>query len=206
MVQTISWMVQREDATARTRIGRVAVRWFLAGGAAGGAFAGLAITALAALIAAATGEHTKVWAIAAACVAVLYAAKLLGATWVPKPQISQQVPSSWREVFPLRVASFIYASGLGVFFMTRIGSLVVYPTVILVLGMGGYPLAPIGIFALAGFVRAATAITVPVFEWAGAEPQDISTALDGQARVIRRLELPALIALATALIACVAVT
>jgi hypothetical protein len=44
MIQTISWMVKREDPAARARVSGVILRWFLAGGTSAGCRSGAART------------------------------------------------------------------------------------------------------------------------------------------------------------------
>jgi len=206
MVQTISWMVTREEPASRARISGVILRWFLAGGLAGGAVAGVIVAGAARLIYIVFGDELRFLSLAAAAVAIAYLGRMLGLWRVPKPQIAQQVPSSWRDVLPPRVASFLYAGTLGLTFFTRVGSLALFPMLVLALGLGRWPLAVISLFAIAGLIRAATALIVPLFDWVDDHDSLIFSALKLPARVAQKLEAGVLAAVAGLLLIAAAIT
>lgn len=188
MAETVSWMVKRETSAKRFRVTCRILRCFLAGGLVGGALMGLLVAGIARLFYVALGNELRPFSAAAAALAIAYLGTTLGVWRMPKPQIAQQVPSSWREVFPPGVASFLYASALGLTFFTRIGSLALFPLLALSLGLGQWPLAIVSLFAITGFFRAATALIVPVSDWIDVSGWDIFSTLTGQARRAQRLE------------------
>jgi hypothetical protein len=188
MIQTISWMVKREPVESQPRVMNVTLRWFLLGGLVGGAVAGVLVAGPARLLYVIFGDQIHVFMILAVVVASGYLGNLLHLWRIPKPQVPRQVPVSWRDVFPLRLASFIYAAGLGLTFFTRIGSLATFPLAILALGFGGRPVVVIELFALTGLVRAATSLLVPLLGWAGQSGEAIFDSMEPRAAAIRRAE------------------
>lgn len=188
MVQTISWMVKREDFASRTKMSGVILRWFLAGGLLGGAIAGLLVAGPARLIYAIFGTQLRLLTAVAVIPAVAYLGRPLRLWRLPKLQIAQQVPSSWRDVWPPRVASFLYAGALGLTFFTRVSSLALFPLTLLALGLGQWPIAIVALFAISGLLRAATALLVPLFDWVDVSGSVIFAALERQGRAAERLE------------------
>ena len=91
-------------------------------------------------------------------------------------------------MFPTWVTSFAYATTLGATFFTRISSLAVFPFVVFLVGLGRWPVAVIVLFAMAGVVRAATALVVPLWDWFDADGEAIGAALEFPARVARSME------------------
>ena len=188
MVQTVSWMVQREAPAKQAKMSRVILGWFLGGGLIGGLTAGVLVLGLARIIFSIAGEQARVFAAIALLATVAYLGSSLRLWRMPKPQVRQQVPSSWRDVWPPRIASFLYAATLGLGFVTRVGSLAVFPLVVLSVGLGRWPLSIIAIFAIAGLVRSATAFVVPAFGWVGADNRVIVHALESADLVAHKLE------------------
>lgn len=188
MVQTISWMVTRRDLGSRPRASGLIQRWFLVGGLVGGATGGLVVAGVARLTYVVVGEQTGLFLLASAAVAFLYGMHTIGVWSMPKPQVAQQVPSAWRDVLPVRAASFLYALTLGFTFATRVSSLALYPLLVLSLGLGKWPLAVIALFAIAGLTRAATALIVPLRGWDGASNSVMVPVLEAGAQFTIRLE------------------
>lgn len=200
MIQTISLMVKRTDAAERGRLSRSILAWFVVGGFTGGAIAGALVAGVARLLYVWFGDGLATSAVIAAAVAVLYVGPALRWWRMPMPQLTQQVPSTWREVFPPRLASFTYALPLGFAFLTRVASLAVYPMLVFGLGLGRWPIAVIVMFAIAGLVRAASALLVPFAGWSNVSGTTIFAALDNRTRLADRLEGVALLAAAVGLL------
>jgi hypothetical protein len=135
--------------------------WFLAGGLVGGILMGALLTVPARGLYNLIGSAPMLFLVISAVVSALYLTRVFNILKVPRPQFPHQVPEAWRNVFSSRVASFVYAAGLGTIYFTRLGSLVAYPLVILLLGMGKFPLAVIEVMASIGLVRAVTVLLVP---------------------------------------------
>lgn len=188
MLMTVSLMVAREPPDRRNPTSRTVGIWFLAGGLAGGTLTGLALAGGAAIIHLVTGDMVSGFALAAAVTAVAYVGPALSLWRFPKPGTAHQVPAEWREMFPTQLTSFVYAAVLGMTFFTRISSLAVYPFVVLTLGLGQWPLAIIALFALAGLIRAGTALVVPVLEWIETTSEAVSAAVARPARLTRSAE------------------
>lgn len=188
MAQTISWMVQREAPGNQARVTRIILTWFLAGGLVGGAIAGVLIAGLARLIFLISGGEIEAFAVAALLVSVAYIGTPLRLWRMPKPQIRQQVPATWRDVWSPRIASFLYAGTLGFGFLTRASSLAWFPLIILTLGLGQWPLAIIALFSIVGFVRAMTATVVPLLGWISVDSRVIVGALSSAGLVAQKLE------------------
>jgi hypothetical protein len=100
--------------------------------------------------------------------------------------IRHQVPEAWRNIFAPSIASFLYAGALGLTFFTRISSFAVYPLVILILGIGERPWAIICLFALAGLIRAATALLVLIRGWAYLPTAEVLDELRGISSVVNK--------------------
>jgi MFS family permease len=194
MIQTISWMVQREELSSRARISRVILRWFLIGGLLGGAAAGLLVAGPARVIYTLVGNQLRLFVAAAVVLAIAYVGRPLKLWRVPKPQFAQQVPPSWRDVWPPRMASFLYAGVLGLGFFTRISSVALFPLGVLALGLGKWPLAIVTLFAITGLMRAATALIVPLFGWVEVSGSTIVNALGLRAELADRVEAIVLVA------------
>ena len=161
MLHTISWMVAGEAAATRNRAYAGVLVAFLSGGIVGGALMGAIIAVPSWGLRDLFGSRPGAFVVLTAAVSGVY---LLGATSllnIPRPQVPSQVPEAWRNIFSAKTASFIYAAGLGMIYLTRIASLAAYPLAVLLLGMGGTGLAIIEIMAVAGLLRAASAILVP---------------------------------------------
>jgi hypothetical protein len=90
---------------------RLALAGFAFGAVSVSALVGAALGALGALL----GSGP---ALAAACLAVLAAAREGGRLRIPFPQIRRQVPERWRAQLPLPVWSLAYGAGLGAGFLT----------------------------------------------------------------------------------------
>jgi hypothetical protein len=166
MVETIRWMVQREPQGTQYYVGVRAMSFFLLGGLAGGALAGVLLALGAYALYMAIGPHPIGFALASAIAAVAFAGRQLEWWTIPKPSLRHQVPEAWRNIFAPSTTSFLYAGALGLTFFTRISSFAVYPLVVLMLGLGQWPWAIICLFAVAGLVRAGTALLVLIRRWA----------------------------------------
>ena len=188
MTQTISWMVQREAPANRDMMSRRILTWFIAGGLIGGSIAGILVVGLARIVVLVLGTQMKVFALGALIVALAYLGRTFRLWRMPKPQSSHQVPSSWRDVWPPRMASFLYAGTLGFGFVTRISSLALFPLIVLALGFGRWPLAIIALFAIVGLVRAATALVVPLFGWVSVDTRVIVNGLGSAGLLAEKLE------------------
>src|SRR5438094_6454693 len=141
MAQTISWMVKREEPATRAKMSGVILRWFLAGGLVGGTVAGVVVAGPARLIYAVFGDQIRVFSVVAVILSIGYLGRPLKLWRLPKPQFAQQVPPSWRDVWPPRTASFLYAGALGLTFFTRINSVALFPLAALALVPGRWPIA-----------------------------------------------------------------
>lgn len=194
MAETIRWMVVREPVQQRTRLSRQILAVFLIGGFLGGAISGVFVGGIAWLIHI-IGLETRGFAIVAIVLALGYAGHVAGLWKLPKPQLPHQVPPAWREVLPPLGASFIYAGVLGMTFFTRIGSLLFYPMLVLLLGLGQHPATIVSAFALAGLGRAATALIVPLFSWYNVGGEAVFDVLDHSFPLARKSELAMLVVL-----------
>lgn len=192
MVHTVSWMVMRESDLDRSQAQRVVTRWFLLGGAVGGALAGAFLALGAQALTSFVGP--SVLPVVAALVAVAYAGAAAGWWRLPRLQRPNQVPESWREILGTRAASFAYSSVLGFTFLTQIRSFAVYPLVFLSLDMGVTPSVPIALFGLAGFLRAATVFIVPWLGLTDKPGEHVVATLDGLASRARAIEAIVLVA------------
>jgi hypothetical protein len=166
MIETIRWMVQREPHGTQYHVGVRAMSFFLLGGLAGGAVAGVLLALGAYALYMVIGSHLIGFALASAIAALAFAGRQLEWWTIPKFSLRHQVPEAWRNIFAPSAASFLYAGALGLTFFTRISSFAVYPLVILMLGIGERPWAIICLFAVAGLVRAGTALLVLIRRWA----------------------------------------
>jgi hypothetical protein len=90
---------------------RFALACFAVGALAASALVGAALGALGGLVGAE-------FALAAACLALLAAAREAGLLPLPLPQVRRQVPERWRAELPLPVWSLGYGAGLGAGFLT----------------------------------------------------------------------------------------
>jgi MFS family permease len=188
MTQTISWMVQRETPANREMMSRRILTWFVIGGLIGGSVAGVLVVGLARIVVLASGNQVKVFALAALIVAVAYLGYTLRLWRMPKPQLRQQVPPSWRDVWSPRIASFFYSATLGFGFVTRISSLALFPLIVLTLGLGRWPLTIIALFGIVGLVRAAMALVGPLFGWASVDSRVIVDRLGSAGLHAQKLE------------------
>jgi hypothetical protein len=162
MLHTVSWMVTRDQAIKPERVQSGVLTSFLVGGVAGGAVMGAIIAAPAWALYSVIGPQPAAFAAVSAVVAIAYAGRAMNLWPAPRPQFASQVPEAWRNIFSANVASFIYAAALGMIYFTRLASLVAYPLAVIMLGLGGTPLAIIEIMAVTGLARASTAVLVPL--------------------------------------------
>ncbi|HZI72595.1 MAG TPA: hypothetical protein VFD73_00940, partial [Gemmatimonadales bacterium] len=95
----------------------------------------------------------------------------------------------------LRFASFIYAGGLGMIYLTRLGSLAAYPLALLLLGAGRTPLAIIEVMAAVGLVRASTALVLPVRGLDRMSSDAVPTWLQKHSKGMQRAEVLVLVGL-----------
>ena len=156
--------------------------------------AGLLVAGPARLIYVLFGDQLRLFMATAVILSLAYLGRPLRLWRVPKPQIAQQVPPSWREVWPPRMASFLYAGALGLTFFTRISSVAVFPMTMLALGLGRWPLALIALFAITGLIRAATALIVPLFDWVDVDGSFIFAVVEQRGRVAETIEAAVLAA------------
>ena len=195
MLHTISWMVTREPEEARDRVHTRILTWFLIGGVAGGALMGAMIAVVAGELFTVIGSRTMIFVAVAAVVAFAYAGRAANLWHLPKPQLPHQVPEAWRNIFGLRFASFIYAGGLGMIYLTRLGSLAAYPLALLLLGAGRTPLAIIEMMAAVGLVRASTALVLPVKGLDRMSGDAVPTWLQKHSKGMQRAEVLVLVGL-----------
>ena len=195
MLHTISWMVTREPEEARDRARARILTWFLIGGVAGGALMGGMIAVCAGELFTVIGSQTTIFTAIAAVVASAYAGRAANLWHLPKPQLPHQVPEAWRNIFGLRFASFIYAGGLGMIYLTRLGSLAAYPLALLLLGAGRTPLAIIEMMAAVGLVRASTSLVLPVRGLDRMSGDAVPTWLQKHSEAVQRAEVLVLIGL-----------
>jgi hypothetical protein len=195
MLHTISWMVTREPEGARDRVRARIVTWFLIGGVAGGALMGAMIAVAAGELFTVIGSRTTIFVAIAAIVASAYAGRAANLWHLPKPQLPHQVPEAWRNIFGLKFASFIYAGGLGMIYLTRLGSLAAYPLALLLLGAGGTPVAIIEMMAAVGLVRASTALVLPVRGLDRMSGDAVPTWLQKHSKAVQRAEVLVLLGL-----------
>lgn len=195
MLHTISWMVTREPEEARDRARARILTWFLIGGVAGGALMGAMIAVVAGELFTVIGSRTMIFVVVAAVVAFAYAGRAANLWHLPKPQLPHQVPEAWRNIFGLRFASFIYAGGLGMIYLTRLGSLAAYPLALLLLGAGRTPLAIIEMMAAVGLVRASTALVLPVRGLDRMSGDAVPTWLQKHSKGMQRAEVLVLVGL-----------
>jgi hypothetical protein len=193
MLYTISWMVEREPQAERHRARAEVLAWFLLGGLAGGALMGSVIALLARTIFYLSGSPPLLFLGAAAVVAAAYAGQAAALWRVPRPQFHHQVPESWRNIFSRKVASFVYAAGLGTVFFTRLSSRAAYPLAILLLGIGRTPVAIIAIMASVGLVRASTSLVLPSLHLDRVSSDGIVTWIASKYRTVERLEMTVLL-------------
>ena len=195
MLHTISWMVTREPEEARDRARARILTWFLIGGVAGGALMGAMIAVVAGELFTVIGSRTMIFVVVAAVVAFAYAGRAANLWHLPKPQLPHQVPEAWRNIFGLRFASFIYAGGLGMIYLTRLGSLAAYPLALLLLGAGRTPLAIIEMMAAVGLVRASTVLVLPVRGLDRMSSDAVPTWLQKHSKGMQRAEVLVLVGL-----------
>lgn len=195
MLHTISWMVTREPEEARDRARPRILTWFLIGGVAGGALMGAMIAVVAGELFTVIGSRTMIFVVVAAVVAFAYAGRAANLWHLPKPQLPHQVPEAWRNIFGLRFASFIYAGGLGMIYLTRLGSLAAYPLALLLLGAGRTPLAIIEMMAAVGLVRASTVLVLPVRGLDRMSGDAVPTWLQKHSKGMQRAEVLVLVGL-----------
>lgn len=195
MLHTISWMVTREPEEARDRARARILTWFLIGGVAGGALMGAMIAVVAGELFTVIGSRTMIFVVVAAVVAFAYAGRAANLWHLPKPQLPHQVPEAWRNIFGLRFASFIYAGGLGMIYLTRLGSLAAYPLALLLLGAGRTPLAIIEMMAAVGLVRASTVLVLPVRGLDRMSGDAVPTWLQKHSKGMQRAEVLVLVGL-----------
>lgn len=195
MLHTISWMVTREPEESRDRVRARILTWFLIGGVAGGALMGAIIAVAAGELSTVIGSRMTIFAAIAAVVASAYAGRAANLWHLPKPQLRHQVPEAWRNVFGPRFASFIYAGGLGMIYLTRLGSLAAYPLALLLLGAGRTPLAIIEMMAAVGLVRASTALVLPVRGLDRMSGDAVPTWLQNHSKGMQRAEILVLVGL-----------
>jgi hypothetical protein len=141
------------------------------------------------------GSRTTIFVAIAAVVASAYAGRAANLWHLPKPQLPHQVPEAWRNIFGLRFASFIYAGGLGMIYLTRLGSLAAYPLALLLLGAGRTPLAIIEMMAAVGLVRASTALVLPVRGLDRMSGDAVPTWLQKHSKGMQRAEVLVLVGL-----------
>jgi len=189
-------MVDRELEAERHRARAEALVWFLLGGLAGGALVGSVIALLARVIFYLSGSRPLLFLGAAAVVAAAYAGQVASFWPVPRPQFRHQVPESWRNIFSRKVASFLYAAGLGTVFFTRLSSTAAYPLAILLLGLGRTPVAIIAIMASVGLVRASTSLVLPLLHLDRVSSDAIVTWIGSKYRTVQRLEMTVLLSVA----------
>lgn len=195
MLHTISWMVTREPEEARDRARARILTWFLIGGVAGGALMGAMIAVVAGELFTVIGSWTMIFVAVAVVVAFAYAGRAANLWHLPKPQLPHQVPEAWRNIFGLRFASFIYAGGLGMIYLTRLGSLAAYPLALLLLGAGRTPLAIIEMMAAVGLVRASTVLVLPVRGLDRMSGDAVPTWLQKHSKGMQRAEVLVLVGL-----------
>ncbi len=193
MLYTIRWMVEREPEAERHRARAEVFVWFLLGGLAGGALVGSVIALLARTIFYLSGSRPLLFLGAAAVVAAAYAGQAAAFWRVPRPQFHHQVPESWRNIFSRKVASFLYAAGLGTVFFTRLSSRAAYPLAILLLGIGRTPVAIIAIMASVGLVRASTSLALPLLHLDRVSSDRIDMWIGSKHRIVQRLEMTVLV-------------
>jgi hypothetical protein len=179
MVDTIRWMVIREPEAQQRRVSVQVLSSFLLGGVAGGAVAGGFLALLASVVAAATGTHLAAFAFAAGLVGLAYLGQQAGLWRIPKVSSPHQVPKAWRSEFSPRTSSLLYSGALGLTFFTKISSYMLYPLVVLLLGLGAWPWAVVSLFALVGLTRAATGLLVPIRRWAHTSTTEVNAQLQG---------------------------
>ena len=173
MLHTISWMVTLAPEPARPRACTRVLRWFICGGIAGGAVMGAVIALAARELAHVVGSLPAISVAGAALLAVIYAGHEANIWHVPRPQFGHQVPEAWRKIFSPGTASFLYGFGLGTIYLTRLGSLVAYPLVFLLLGMGRTPGAIIAVMAAVGLLRTSAAFLIPFLRLEDANSQAV---------------------------------
>jgi|SRR5215472_4729733 len=205
MLYTISWMVAREPEDAREGLWDGILVYFLVGGVVGGAVIGGVIAFPARVLFDFIGPQPVAFLAAAAAVAAAYAGRAANLWPLPKPQFPHQVPEAWRNIFSAKVASFSYATGLGTIYFTRLASLTAYPLVLLLLGMGGTPLAIIEIMAAVGLVRASTALVTPVLRLDSVGSEAVLALMRKYSAAVRIGELFVLLCLASLPLASVLV-
>ena len=193
MLHTISWMVTLAPEPARPRACARVLTWFISGGIAGGAAIGAVIALAARELAHVTGSVPAISVAGAALLAAVYAGHEANVWHVPRPQFGHQVPEAWRKIFSPSVASFIYGFGLGTIYLTRLGSLVAYPFVFLLLGMGRTPGAIIAIMAAVGLVRTSTSFLIPFLRLEGANSEAVLALMRKYAGSAKRGDLLALL-------------
>ena len=160
MLYTISWMVTSNSESSPSDFALLFT--FLIGGAAGGLLLGLAVAAAARFLFLLIGSEAWSFALGASAVSLLALGSAVGMYRIRIPQLSHQVPEAWRSIFSPYVAGFIYSGALGAQVFTRLNSAVLYPLVIVALGLGQWPTVIIGTFALAGILRSSTSLILPL--------------------------------------------
>jgi hypothetical protein len=189
MLHTISWMVTLAPEPARPRVCARVLKWFISGGIAGGAVMGAAIALAARELVDVAGPLPTISVAGAAVLAAIYAGHEANVWHVPRPQFGHQVPEAWRKIFSPSVASFIYGFGLGTIYLTRLGSLVAYPLVLLLLGMGRTPGAIVAIMAAVGLVRTSTAFLIPFLRLESANSEAVLELMRKYSRSAKRGDL-----------------
>jgi hypothetical protein len=146
----------------------LALAFFATGAVAASALVGAALGALGAR---AGGPLV----LAAACLAVLAAARESGLVRLPLPQIRRQVPERWRAELPLPVWSAGYGLGLGVGFLTFQPVATFWVACATAIALGR-PLVAAACFAAYGTGRAVMAV------WPGGRHEDATAAVERLAR------------------------
>ncbi len=188
MLSTISWMVNR-DADQSESAHFSIVGMFLLGGLFGGGAAGALLALAARGVFFILGSAPPLFALASVVLGLVFLGDSLDLFTLPRPQFHHQVPEAWRNIFAPPVASFVYASSLGAFFFTRINSLVVYPLVALLLGMGKWPVAIVCCMAVGGMTRAATALVLPLKGLYGLDGTGLLGHVEARLSRIRSIEV-----------------
>jgi len=168
-------------------MGRKVLLLFIAGGLAGGLLAGVFVALAARGLFFLGGSHLNLIAILTSIAAFAYFTRQAGIIGFPAPTAHHQVPEAWRNIFSPGTGSFLYAGALGLTFFTRVSSYSLYPLVLLLLGLGRWPIAIMSLFAITGLARASTTLLVPTKGWSKQDAIDISGHIGAAAVVATRL-------------------
>lgn len=197
MIYSISWMVKRDTQPTGRRAWYAIMFSFLAGGLVGGAVMGALLAFPAYELSRLGGRWTIDVALgAAALVASAYAGRAAGLWRLRTPQSKHQVPEAWRNIFAPRVASFIYAGGLGMIYPTRLGSSTAYPLAFLLVAMGRTPIAIVETMATIGLIRAASVLLVPALGFHITKASAVPTWMAKYASFVRYTEVGMLVCIA----------